>query len=141
FRRVLFRSTNLRREGSTLYRNDGRGFFYDATTESGLTQASFPYTGFGVEWFDYDNDGYLDLFVANGAVTILETLRGSRYPFHQRNQLFSNEGEGKKLVETSAGHAFQLPEVSRGAAFDDIDKDGDRARVHRNNKGQERLIF
>ncbi len=119
--------TNLRREGSTLYRNDGRGFFYDATTESGLTQASFPYTGFGVEWFDYDNDGYLDLFVANGAVTILETLRGSRYPFHQRNQLFRNEGEGKKLVETSAGPAFQLSEVSRGAAFGDIDNDGDAA--------------
>src|SRR5436309_996176 len=133
--------TNLRREGSTLYRNDGRGFFYDATTESGLTQASFPYTGFGVEWFDYDNDGYLDLFVANGAVTILETLRGSRYPFHQRNQLFRNEGEGKKLVETSAGPAFQLSEVSRGAAFGDIDNDGDIDIVVSNNNGPARLLL
>ncbi len=135
--------TNLRREGSTLYRNDGRGGFYDATTEFGLAHLSFPFTGFGVEWFDYDNDGRLDLFAANGAVTIMETLRGNPYPFHQRNQLFHNEGEGKRFLEASAaaGPALLSSEVSRGAAFGDIDNDGDIDIVVSNNNGPTRLLL
>src|SRR5262249_18300974 len=67
--------TNLRREGATLFRNEGKGFFTDVSDTYGLGPLTFPYTGFGVEWFDYDNDGRLDLFIANGAVTILEALR------------------------------------------------------------------
>jgi hypothetical protein len=134
--------TNLRREGCTLFRNDDTGFFYDATEEFGLT-SSFLFTGFGVEWFDYDNDGWLELFVANGAVTILETLRGSPYPFHQRNQLFHNEGERERFRETSslAGPALALSEVSRGAAFGDIDNDGDIDIVVSNNNGPARLLL
>ena len=90
--------TNLAKEGSTLYRNH-RGSFNDFTVESGLAGASFPFTGFGVGWFDYNNDGKLDLFAANGAVTIVEALRGSPLPFQQKNQLFRNDGERKPLVD------------------------------------------
>src|SRR5437016_1455642 len=72
--------TNLTHEGSNLYINDGHGNFYDASAEFGLLQSTFPYTGFGTEWFDYDNDGHLDLFIANGAVNRMESLRGSPYP-------------------------------------------------------------
>ena len=135
--------TNLRREGSTLYQNDGHGGFYDATTKFGLAHLSFPFTGFGVEWFDYDNDGWLDLFVANGGVTIMETLRGAPYPFHQRNQLFHNEGAGNRFLETSGttGPALQLSEVSRGAAFGDIDNDGDIDVVVSNNNGPTQLLL
>ncbi|HMY76702.1 MAG TPA: VCBS repeat-containing protein, partial [Blastocatellia bacterium] len=80
--------TNLTREGSTLYRNNGRGQFQDSTQEFNLTQPTFLSTGFGAVWLDYDNDGRLDLFTANGAVTIIAALKGKPYPFHQRNQLF-----------------------------------------------------
>ena len=110
---------NLTREGATLFRNDGAAGFQDVTTALGLRALTFPYTGFGLGWFDYDNDGRLDLFVANGAVTIMESLRGQPYPFRQKNQLLRNTGE--KFVDATAegGAALELSEVSRGAAFGD----------------------
>jgi len=104
---------------------------------------TFPYTGFGTEWFDYDNDGRVDLFIANGAVNRMESLRGSPYPFGQPNQLFHNEGQGKKFREMSAiaGPAFATSEVSRGAAFGDIDNDGAIDIVVTNNNGAVRLLL
>jgi hypothetical protein len=68
--------TNLTREGVTVFHGDGRGQFDDTTAQFGLLQPTFGYTGFGTQWFDYDNDGWLDLFIANGAVTILGSERG-----------------------------------------------------------------
>jgi len=134
--------TNLASEGSTLYRNH-RGAFSDVTLELGLTRASFPFTGFGVGWFDYNNDGRLDLFAANGAVTIVEALRGSHYPYQQRNQLFRNEGTDKPMVNVSAaaGAAFEQLQVGRGAAFGDIDNDGDLDILISNNNGPVRLLL
>lgn len=135
--------TNLTREGSTLYHNNGRGEFHDATQEFDLTRPSFLSTGFGVGWFDYDNDSWLDIFSANGSVTLMPSLRGAAYPFHQRNQIFHNEGLGKRFRETSeeAGAALQLSEVSRGAAFGDIDNDGDIDVMLTNNNGPARLLL
>ncbi len=135
--------TNLSLEGCNLFVNDGKGNFYDAAAEYGLLQPTFPYTGFGTEWFDYDNDGLLDLFIANGAVTVMESLRGTPYPFAQIKQLFHNEGEGRKFREVtgSAGPVFAQAEVSRGAAFGDIDNDGDIDIVVTNNNGPVRLLL
>lgn len=135
--------TNLTNEGCNLYVNDGRGNFYDASAELGLLLPTFPYTGFGTEWLDYDNDGRLDLFIANGAVNRIESLRGSPYPFNQPNQLFHNEGDGKKFHEMTgvAGPAFALSEVSRGAAFGDINNDGAVDIVVANNNGPARLLL
>ena len=133
--------TNLTREGSTLYLNQGRGVFRDATVEFNLARPSFLMTGFGAGWFDYDNDGRLDLFVANGAVTLLPALRGSPYPFHQRNQLFSNAGKEFREVSDAAGPALRLSEVSRGAAFGDLDNDGDVDVLVTNNNGPARLLL
>ena len=135
--------TNLTNEGSNLYVNEGQGNFHDASAEFGLLLTTFPYTGFGTEWFDYDNDGRLDLFIANGAVNRIESLRGNSYPFGQPNLLFHNEGEGKKFREMSAaaGPGFALTEVSRGAAFGDIDNDGAVDIVVTNNNGPVRLLL
>jgi hypothetical protein len=103
---------------------------------------TFAYTGFGTDWFDFDNDGWLDLFISNGAVTLMEELRGSKWPFQQKNTLLRNEG-GAKFVDITdrAGGALALKEVSRGAAFGDIDNDGDADVVVSNNDGPARLLL
>ena len=133
--------THLRAETHTLYLNDGSGGFSDQTIRFGLTRA-MTYTGFGTRWFDYDNDGNLDLFVANGAVRMTRLAEPSEYPYHQINQLFHNDGHGNYRETTArAGAALQLSEVSRGAAFGDIDNDGDVDILVSNINGPVRLLL
>ena len=62
--------TNIVGETFALYVNDGHGNFEDVRTRTGLAAPTAAFTGFGTDWFDYDNDGWLDLFVANGAVNV-----------------------------------------------------------------------
>ena len=80
------------------------------------------------------------MFVANGAVNIIQGLRGDRVPYRMRNQLFRNLGTGK-FIETSgrAGPAFARAEVGRAAAFGDVDNDGDTDVLVTNNTGPVRL--
>ena len=137
---------NLMREGATLFRNDGvspQGWpmFLDVTRSSGLYQLTFPFTGFGTDWFDYDNDGSLDLFIANGAVTLREEQRGKPAPFQEQNLLLRHAGDGKFADQSShAGPVFRLLEVTRGAAFGDLDNDGDVDIVITNNNGPARVL-
>ena len=136
--------THLARETNTLYINDGTGWFEDQTVSMGLAKDSFPYTGFGVAWFDYDNDGWLDLLMVNGAVTHIEELVAAKdpYPHHQPNQLYLNLGNGHyQEVSAESGKVFELSEVSRGAAFGDIDNDGDIDVLITNNNGPARLLI
>lgn len=135
--------TNLTREGYTLFRNNGKGNFHDASDAFSITKLSFLSTGFGVGWFDYDNDGWLDLYAANGAVTIMAKLKGAPYPFHQPNQLFHNEGPNAGFREITARDdvTLKLSEVSRGLAFGDIDNDGDLDWLVANNNGPARLLL
>jgi hypothetical protein len=136
--------TNLVGETNTLYVNDGTGLFEDRTATVGLGVPSLPYTGFGSAWFDFDNDGWLDLLVANGAVRIKEALARPTDPFplHERNQLFRNLGAGRfEEVTARAGAVFELSEVSRGAAFGDVDNDGDVDVLVTNNNGPARLLI
>lgn len=127
--------TNLRGEGATLYRNEGRGIFSDVSAQIGLRGATLPYTGFGTALVDYDSDGCLDLFVANGAVTIIDSQRGEPRPFRQRSQIL--KGNCKTFSE-SVGFG---DDVGRGAAFGDIDNDGDVDIVVSNNAGSARLLL
>ncbi|MCP4661314.1 MAG: CRTAC1 family protein [bacterium] len=135
---------HLLSQTNTLYRNDGTGMFDDSTLETGLGAPSRPNTTFGTAWLDYDNDGWLDLFTANGAVMKIEELARKQdpYPFHERNQLYRNLG-GSRFAETTAqgGKVFELSEVSRGAAFGDVDNDGDTDILMINNNGPVRLLI
>jgi hypothetical protein len=134
--------TNITRETHAYYRNLGQGRFEDARAVAGLAGPTAPYTGFGTDWFDYDNDGWLDLFVANGAVTIQDVLRPGRSPFGQPNQLLRNLGTGRfEDVTGTGGAALGLPDVSRGAAFGDVDNDGDVDVLVTNNSGPVRLLL
>ena len=134
--------SNLTGETSVLYANDGLGNFEDVRTRSGLGPQTAAFTGFGTDWFDYDKDGWLDLFVANGGVNIVEAQRGKPLPFRMKNQLFRNQGTGRfERTDGAAGPAFAVAEIGRGAAFGDIDNDGDIDVAVTNNGGPVRLLL
>jgi hypothetical protein len=136
--------TNLTGEGNDLYVNDGSGLFEEQSARSGLGPASRAYTGFGAAWADFDNDGWLDTLIVNGAVQTIESLRRANDPFplHQRKLLFRNLRDGRfEDVTARGGAAFDLSEVGRGAAFGDIDNDGDIDVVVNNNNGPARLLI
>jgi hypothetical protein len=134
--------TNIAGETHAFYENLGGARFEDRRLVTGLASATRAYTGFGTDWFDYDNDGRLDLFVANGAVTIMEVLRSDPFPFRQRNLLVHNIGGGRfRDVSAEAGAAFDLAHVGRGAAFGDVDNDGDVDVLVTNNGGPARLLL
>ena len=131
--------THLMGQKNTLYVNDGNGWFEDRSLETGLSAPSLPYTAFGTAFFDYDNDGWLDLLVGNGKVRTIEGL--ARVPLHQTNQLFRNLGNGKFEETTEQAAIFKVSEVSRGAAFGDVDNDGDTDVLIANNNGPARLLI
>lgn len=137
--------THLQRETNTLYLNDGHGLFNDRSRESGLGAPSFPYTGFGLALLDYDNDGWQDLLVANGAVTLLwdQVRAGDAYALHQPNQLYHALGKGRfrEVPTEEAGKVFGLSEVSRGVAVGDVDNDGDSDALVVNSAGPARLLI
>ena len=147
--------THITGETSTLYLNDGEGHFTDAGMPAGLDPPSLPMTGFGTGWLDFDNDGDLDLLAVNGAVRRLDrTRRGEEARarasaatdherrFGQPNQLFRNLGDGRfEEASPLGGPAFTAYEVTRGAAFGDVDNDGDTDVLITNNDGPARLLM
>jgi hypothetical protein len=120
--------TNWMAQMNVIYVNDGAAAFEDRRGPTGLGPPSLAKTGFGTAWFDYDNDSWLDLLAVNGSVAIIEAQARAKDPFPLRmpDQLYRNLGNGRfEDVSARAGTAFQLSEVGRGAAFGDVDNDGD----------------
>lgn len=127
-----------------LFANDGKGWFDDMSFASGVALATRPYTTFAPGMLDYDNDGWLDLFMTCGGVLTIEeqARKGSLYPLAQSNLLLHNNGKGRfENVSSRAGSAFSRLEVGRGAAFGDIDDDGATDIVVANNSGPAHLLM
>jgi enediyne biosynthesis protein E4 len=131
-------------ETNTVFVNLGDGNFEDQTKAFGLGIPSIGYTAFGTAWFDYDNDGWLDLFMANGATKFVEKQQrdGQKYPLQEVNQLFRNKA-GTRFEDMTevAGSLCAGVEISRGTSFGDVDNDGDIDILVGNNTGPARLFL
>ena len=118
--------TNFWEDTNTLYRNDGGEFFSDLTFDVGVGLESFQFLAWGTEFFDYDNDGDKDLFIANGHIYPQVDRANLGVSYAQTNQLFENVGDGTFAeVSSTSGAGLQIEKVSRGASFGDYDEDGD----------------
>ena len=118
--------TNFADEYNTLYRNNGDYDFTDVAFASKVAQPARPYVGWGTGFADLDNDTWLDLFVVNGHVYPQMDNISSGAGYKQGKLLFMNEGDGTFCDATAlGGKALSEPRVARGAAFGDIDNDGD----------------
>jgi hypothetical protein len=114
---------NLDGESDSFYRNDG-AFFSDATAAAGLRAVSRPFTRFGAGWIDFDNDGWLDLFQANGRVG-QQAERFSDDVYAEPSLLFRGSSGGRFTeVQPRGGTVRPLFASSRAAAFGDLDNDG-----------------
>ena len=136
--------TNWLDQMNVLYVNDGPAAFTDRRAASGLGPRSLAKTGFGVGWFDFDNDGWLDLLVTNGGVATIEAQArsGDPFPLRMTDQLYRNLGNGRfDDVSTRAGRVFGDAGVGRGAAFGDVDNDGDVDAVLSRAAGRLRLLI
>ena len=136
--------THLRNEHATYYRNLGDAQFTDVTASLGLDATTRPYTGFGTGAIDYDNDGWLDIFATNGDVQISEQQlhAGISVPLRQRSLLFRNTGGTTPgFTAVSDGEFLAVEDVGRGAAFADLDNDGDTDILISNNNGPVRLLL
>ena len=121
----------------------GDGLFTDDTRDFDLSSATNAATGFGTHFTDYDNDGWLDFIVGNGAVNTAGRARiEGDLPLDQPNQLFQNlSGSGFADVSIQAGSGITRSEVTRGLALADIDDDGDEDVLLTNNHGPARLLL
>ena len=113
-------------EKATLYKNEEGFFFTDATADSGLEQPTLPFVGFSPLFLDYDNDGHLDMFCANGHPQDVVEILMDNETYAQRDQIFQNNGDGTYTdVSATAGTYFSEQLVGRAAATADYDNDGD----------------
>ena len=118
--------TNFSLEPNSLHRNNGNGTFTETTFGAGVGNPTLLFLGFGTAFEDFDHDGWLDIFAANGHVIDNISLFDPTISYAQTNQLFRNEGNGVFTdVSAGAGASFQVERVHRGAAFGDVDNDGD----------------
>ena len=116
--------TNFSEEFNALFRNRGDRTFEEVTEQVGLSSGYLP-LGFGTKLFDFDNDGYVDIYVTNGHVIDNIQLYNSRLSYMQKDLLYHNERGRFRDVSAESGPALNIKHVGRGAATADFDNDGD----------------
>jgi len=118
--------THFTFEVNSMFRNEGNGFFVYASFLTGLGKPSLLHSGVGTGFFDYDNDGDLDIFVANGNFIMFVHEKWDMLHFKEKNQLYRNNGDGSFTdISSEAGPGLDIARVHRAAAFGDYDNDGD----------------
>jgi hypothetical protein len=132
--------TNFSEQVTTLYRNFGNGMFEDSGIRAGLG-VNRKYLGFGVGFFDFDNDGWKDLFLANGHVYAQIASRKLHVSYREPKVIYRNLGTGRfEDVSAKAGPAIGAENVARGCAFGDFDNDGDIDVILNNLDGPPSLL-
>jgi enediyne biosynthesis protein E4 len=131
---------NVDQEMFSLYRNDGNEFFSDVAAGNGVAQATRLLSGWGLKFFDYDNDGFVDLFLANGHPD--DMIEDYSQQVHYKEPLLLFHHDGTKLVNVSAqsGPAFQKMFPARGLAVGDYNNDGRIDVLIGNNGGAPVLL-
>jgi hypothetical protein len=132
--------SNFSEQVTSLYRNYGNGAFEDASARAGLG-INRKYLGFGVGFLDYDNDGWKDLFLANGHVYSQIANRKLHINYKQPKVLYRNLGSGRfEDVSMKSGDALRVENLARGCAFGDFDNDGDVDIIVNNLDGLPSLL-
>ncbi|GAA3764458.1 CRTAC1 family protein [Terriglobus aquaticus] len=133
--------TNLANQKYALYRNNGDGSFTYDTYVSGLARMTLLHSGWGIHFFDYDNDGLKDLLITQGHDLDTVQLNFPQLHYKEPMLLARNEGSGKFVdVSREAGPAFQEPWVGRGMAIGDLDNDGRLDAVVSTNDGPAHIL-
>lgn len=123
--RVDFHITNFSDDSNVLYHNDGDGNFTDVTFLAGLGEVTIPFLGWGTSFLDFDNDGWLDIFVANGHVYPVVDANQWGTSFAQQPLLFRNLKNGKfERVAAAPSSGLAYAWTARGLAIGDLDGDG-----------------
>jgi hypothetical protein len=130
--------TDLSNERYMLFRHNGDGSFRDMTNASGIGGATLLFSGWGTRLVDYDNDGWKDIFVAQGHV--MDTIEKTSPNLKYLQPLLLLRNESGRFVRVVPGEAFQKDWAGRGAAFGDLDNDGD-VDVVVSNAGQQAVVL
>jgi enediyne biosynthesis protein E4 len=133
--------TNHEAEMHSVFLNVDGAVFSDVTLRSGVGPATRPFVGFGVVFFDYDNDADLDIAIANGHVMANASLLRGGSRFAQRNLLLRNTGGRFQDLKDQAGPGFSIELVSRALAAGDVDNDGDLDLLVTNNGAGVNLLL
>ena len=133
--------TNFQNESNTLYHNEGGALFFDRSATSGLGPGSVPWLGWGTGFFDFDLDGWLDLFVVNGHTDSDIEQVDQLATWKQPDQLHENRRDGTfELVTSEEAPDVAVRRAGRGVAFGDLDDDGDVDLVISNQRAKATIL-